>query len=508
MPAGPRSADSGSARHARNRLTGRGAISPWKTGFLATLALVLTPLAAFYRFPIQNPSERAKLPAELQGVKVYHLSDKAQRKAQGNLAIMRSLAYQQIDLERLVLNLSLGLKPADRAATVRKIYFQDVRVNGMPVHIETYDSEFRLSRKEAVDLPSPLQVTFVFSELDSLEPVRQLVNQEVLQVTGESFILVELTALESVVMRSKQVVVPVNLHEKVPLHMFSGEPKIQAAALKVLDTLSSPFSLAASALAKQHLAKITAERALAARAEGALFLIYCEYSLRNRQTHEVQRYGQSGTGFLVGADGSLLTAKRVVQPWKYDPEIAFLLGHSGFELEAKAYRAVAWPVGAPVLRADGRIDTRRALSSQAHTLEVLKTAPDVMEERPYQSGASGQTTVSLHAEGPNDVALLKVVGNAAAGAVLTTAADTAAPRSAVLLGFPFGINQPQSRFQQTTTNLDRDPNSAQLGLLRLRRALNPGEAGGPLVTPDAKVIAICGGPYACIPIAAALRSVQ
>jgi hypothetical protein len=145
----------------------------------------------------------------------------------------------------------------------------------------------------------------------------------------------------------------------------------------------SQLSLAASALAQRHLAKTTAERTLAAHAGAALFLIYCEYSLRNRQTHEVQRYSQSGTGFLVGTNDSLLTAKRVVEPWKFDPPIAFLLSRSGFELEAKAYRLFAWPVGAPVLTADGEIDTRRALSSQAHTLEVLKTAPDVMEEQPY-----------------------------------------------------------------------------------------------------------------------------
>ena len=508
MPANPRFADSGGARYRRNPLPERGSILHWKEGFLAALALVLIPLAAFCRFPTNDQSGRVQLPAELQGVKVYHLPDKNPGKAQGNPAIPRSLAYQHIDLERLVLNLSLSLKPVDRAATVRKIYFQDVRLNGVPVHIDTYEGEFKLSRKETVDLPSPLRASFIFSELDSLEPVLKLVKQDLLHLTGQSFILVQLNTLESVVMRSKQVVLPVSLDEKVPLHMFSDEPMIQAAALKLLDTLSSPFSLAASVLAKQHLAKTTAERTLAARAEGTLFLIYCEYSLRNRQTHEVQRYTQSGTGFLIGAEGSLLTAKRVVQPWKYDPQITFLLGHSGFELEAKAYRLVACPVGAPVLTADGEIDTSSALSSQAHTLEVLKTAPDVMEERRYEGSASGQATVSLHAEGANDVALLKAVRNRAADAVLATGADTAAPNSAVLLGFPFGVDQPQAKFQQTTTALDRDPNSAQPGLFRLARALNPGEAGGPLVTPDAKVIAICGGPYDCIPIAAALQSVQ
>ena len=400
--------------------SGRGSVLPWKKGLLAGLALVLIPLAAICRIPTDDQSDQVQLPAELQGVKVYHLPDKNLGKAQGNPAILRSMAYQQIDLERLVLNLSLSLKPVDRAATVRKIYFQDVRLNGVPVHIDTYEGEFKLSRKETVDLPSPLRVSFVFSELDSLEPVRQLVNQDVLQLTGQSFILVQLNTLESVVMGSKQVVLPVSLDENVPLHMFSDEPMIQAAALKLLDTLSSPFSLAASVLAKQHLAKTTAERTLAARAEGTLFLIYCEYSLRNRQTHEVQRYGQSGTGFLIGADGSLLTAKRVVQPWKYDPQIAFLLSRSGFELEAKDYRVVAWPAGAPVLTADGEIDTSSALSSQAHTLEVLKTAPDVMEERQYEGGAGDQATVSVHAEGTNDVALLKAVRNAAAGAVLAT----------------------------------------------------------------------------------------
>ena len=78
----------------------------------------------------QNETPPGQLPAELRGVKVYHLDlEKKPEMAPEKLIIIKNLSYQEITLERLVLNLYLSIKPVDRAATIQRIYFQDFRVS-------------------------------------------------------------------------------------------------------------------------------------------------------------------------------------------------------------------------------------------------------------------------------------------------------------------------------------------------------------------------------------------
>ena len=82
----------------------------------------------------QKDAPAGQLPAELRGAKVYHLDlEKTPNLAPEKLVIYKNITYQEINLDRLVLNLYLSIKPVDRGATIQRIYFQDVRVNGVPV---------------------------------------------------------------------------------------------------------------------------------------------------------------------------------------------------------------------------------------------------------------------------------------------------------------------------------------------------------------------------------------
>jgi len=70
----------------------------------------------------QKDSPAGQLPAELRGAKVYHLDlEKKPNLAPEKLVIIKNLSYQEISLERLVLNLYLSIKPVDRAATIQRI---------------------------------------------------------------------------------------------------------------------------------------------------------------------------------------------------------------------------------------------------------------------------------------------------------------------------------------------------------------------------------------------------
>ena len=428
-------------------------------------------------------------------------------KNQGELAVARSVAYREINLDHLALNLLVSMNPVDRPATVLRIYFQDLRANGLPVHVEPYDTVFRLSRRSVVPLPTPLRLSFVFAEIDSLDPVRRLVSQDVLHLTGQIFILIQLDVLESIVTGARQVVVPLDLDQTIPMHAFRDEPMIQSAVLRLLDFLSAPYSVGAAALAKQREEKLNRARTLKNAAVGRLFLVYCGYSLRNRKTHDVQRYSESGTAFLVDAEGALLTAKRVVQPWKFNPQVASLMAGSGYELDPNAYRIAAWPADAQVLDAKGELNLTNALSNIRHRLELWKIPADVMELKPA-GGANPAEMVSVHAEGASDLAWLKIISPVNAVTPLPPASQGETPTVATLMGFPFGTNQERASLQQATVTFEPHPPADSPDLVRLARSVIPGESGGPMVTADGKVIAICGGPKTCIPFAAALRSLE
>jgi hypothetical protein len=456
------------------------------------------------RFASARPA--GQLPAELRGAKIYRLPEEGQPgKATESPVIYTGLAYQDINFERLVLNLSLSIKPVDRAANIRRIYFQDVRASGIPVHIETFDQEFKLSNKEVVDLPAPLRCSIVFSELDSLKPVQEMVEKDKLRITGGSFIEVKLTALEKLAVRSKQLVIPVTLNEDVPLNMFSGNPLLRMAASKVLDTLSDPSSAAALALAREHVAKLTADRTLASAAQPALYLLYSEYVLVDPKTKAREKFGQSGTGFVVTADGKLLTAKRVVQPWKFDPQIALLMARYHLELDPESYKLYAWPAGVQVQSPGGQLNSPAALSTENQTLRLLKTAPDRTQEQEYQDPDSGErATVRIHAGGDADVAVLQLSGSGFHALPLADSSTKPGPEAkTALVGFPFGLTQAQASPRLLFVKA-----TVEGPIITLEHSLNPGESGAPLLTTEGKVLALAGGANQCIPVEVARPLIQ
>ena len=470
---------------------------PVPKSILATLVLVGLAVPAWGQET--DKLAASQLPSELRGAKVYRIPEEpvSPGSAVENPVIYKGLSYSDINWDRLVLNLSLSVKPVDRAATIRKIYFQGVRVSGVPVHVETFAQEFKLSKKETVDLPAPLKCSFVYSDLESVAPLKEIVSQDKLRITGQTFVEVKLNPLEKIALRTKRLVLPVTLDEEVPLEMFSGNPFLQMAATKILDTLADPSSTAALALARERLQRMTQDQALAAASRSSLYLLYCEYVLRDPKTGAAERFSQSGTGFVVSADGKLLTAKRVLEPWKFDPQIALFIERDHLKVDTKSTRIAAWPAGAPVLGANGHLNFQAALSTEAQTLKVLKTASDRMEKQEYQDPDSqDRATLNLHTAGANDVAVLQVVGSSFQPLAMAEPGSTvSADLKVALCGFPYGLSQAQAEPKPTWLKATLEGTA-----IKLERTLNPGESGAPLVTSEGKVLALCAGPSECIPL--------
>jgi Trypsin-like peptidase domain len=440
-------------------------------------------------------SANTPLPPELEGAKIYHLSEKSTSgPGHGNLVTYKRVTYQDISTERLLLNVYIGLQPVDRDATVTKLYFQNIQVGGFPVHLETFEQEFKIAKGQAVDLPGPIQCSVEYSDLDSVAPLRDLIDKDKILITGETFVQVQLNKLQKLFVRSKDVVIPIKFSQEVPLEMFSDNPLLKLAATKVLDLLSDPSSTAAISLAKEHVAKLTRDHSLTSLADQSVYMIYCEYVLRDPAAGTTEKFAQSGTGFVVTAGGKLLTSKWVIQPWKFDPQVAYLIDKYHLELDPKGYKLAAWPAGAQVLLADGQPDFQSALTEADQSLQILKTAPDHMGKTEYRDADSGESfTVSVVPDDENDWALLQLRGDRFQPLALAGPSDSAAP--ATLLAFPYGLSQSAAAPKLVDVKATRQGN-----LMALDEALDPGESGAPLVNADGKVLGLAGGSKQCIPI--------
>jgi len=464
------------------------------------LLIILMPgplsMLAFAR----QAAPAGQMPDAIRGAKIYQLPTKGGQPAP-NPAVFKSLTFQDINFDRLLLGLSLSIRPVDRAATIEHIYFQDVKVNGIPVHLETFDQEFKLSNKETVDLPAPLKCSIIFSDLDSMRPVRDLVDKDTIQVTGQTFIEVKLNSLEKVALRAKQLVIPVNLNDQVPLDLFQGNPLLRVTADTILDTLTNPSSAAAINMAKEHLAKLNMDQNLGGKVKSALFLIYTEYSVRDPKSKASEQFSQSGTGFLISSDGKLLTTARVIAPWKFDPQVDFLIEQRHLEVNQESVKTYAWPAGAQVMGADGQPNYQSALSTEKQSLKILQVPPDELAPQDYQDPDSGEkATLHLHSEGASDLALLQVVGTAFQPlAILDTAVGPATSKR-VLCSYPFGLSQAQISPRLLSVSVTLRGDSATMD-----HKVDPGESGAPLLDADGKVTALAASANQCIPIQVARK---
>jgi S1-C subfamily serine protease len=449
----------------------------------------------------QQAEPTGQMPEAIRGAKIYQLPTKGGQPAP-NPGIYKSLSFRDINFDRLLLGLSVSIKPVDRAATVERMYFQDVQVNGIPVHIDTLDQEFKLSTKEAVDLPAPLTCAIIFADLDSMQPVRDLVDKDKILITGQSFIEVKLNSLEKLALRAKQVVIPVSLNEQVAINFFQGNPLRRVTADMILDNLANPTSAAAVNMAKEHLAKLHIDETLGGKAKSALYLLYTQYTVRDPNSKASEQFSQSGTGFLVSADGKLLTTKRVIAPWKFDPQVDFLIEHQHLELDKGSVKTYAWPAGAQVSAADGQPDYATALSTEKQSLKVLQMPPDEMVQQDYQDPDSEQkATLHLHAEGLSDLALLQLTGTGFQPLSFSDpSASLAADSKLVLCSYPVGISQPQSAPRLLSVQV------SPLGsMVKMGHELDPGESGAPLLNADGKVVALAASTNQGIPIQVARK---
>lgn len=227
-------------------------------------------------------------------------------------------------------------------------------------------------------------------------------------------------------------------------------------------------------------------------ASPALLLVHSEFHYRVAGERDLQTGHGWGTGFLVSAEGHVLTNKHVVHPWKFDPELCAMSALGDLEVLPHTLRLSAWRAGMRCLDEKRHIIKDEGYHSGAsQTLRLLATAPDSMEQRSFEMGRS-DFSYAIHALDDNDLAILKIRGPGTFPYLELPSDEQVAALTqldpVMALGFPRGKN-----------GLERGVAiaSPSLGIVRkVERTIHvsapiiPGNSGGPVFDERGRVVGI------------------
>ncbi len=237
---------------------------------------------------------------------------------------------------------------------------------------------------------------------------------------------------------------------------------------------------------------------LASVGEGTAVLIFCRYTV-GEITND-----SSGSGFLVSADGRVVTAKQVIEPWKFDPAVAFYQKSAGAGAGQVKQEIYIWKKDAKVSQG-GQPNLSAAFSTVAGSVAVIKIAGDDMESQNYQpEEGPGKVAVRVHrASSESNLALLQIRGGSGLAVARVESASPAKGEAVVSFGYPIGVEQPVARPELLRAAL------ADSGAhLRLDKTTPPGFIGAPVFNSAGAVIGMVISQDYVIPASAIARLVR
>ena len=222
-----------------------------------------------------------------------------------------------------------------------------------------------------------------------------------------------------------------------------------------------------------------------------IVLIYTEFDYERRISGRIidtKTVTGWGSGFFASNDGHIVTNKHVVEPWKFDSDLAAMEALGEILIRRDSIRIGCWPAGTQFLNEDGSPRWNTGFNNhQTRNLRIFALAGDAMTEHTLEIGTNG-TQYKTHGLNDNDLAVLKVKGTKIRSLPLDTSRPLTKLDPIMVVGFPRGKN-----------GLERGAaiSSATIGCVRkventihVTASIIPGNSGGPLIGPKGEVVGI------------------
>jgi hypothetical protein len=240
---------------------------------------------------------------------------------------LRSIEVADLNTDRVRFQLHLG-GIAQNDISIRALSFDNATVNGVPVYFPPTSRTFKLTKgRELRDIGS-LQATLYFRDLDTLEPLRNMVRDRKAEVQATIRLQPELTLLQRMVLRTSAVWASMNFQRSVEVEVPGGTIG-RGAALMALATADLFWVLGRSGLDWRKQRDDLVQEVRTSYAP-RVFVIETSYQLR-RKSGEKTLMSWRGLGFH-DSSGELLVPAEAVEPWLFDGVVADAIASGAAEV--------------------------------------------------------------------------------------------------------------------------------------------------------------------------------
>lgn len=394
------------------------------------------------------------------------------------------LAYDDLNSERLRLKLTVHLRSPKQNLVLLRMAFENVTANELPLVVEPFEGTVALKSDEPTALPAPVYISLYFRELSSLDPVRRLLETRQVRLRGSVDVTMKFKGVEGVFTLGQNLHRSLPFEKAVPVDLLE-HPLARPLAQVLLEQLADPKSSLGTRWVEQQL-QLQSLRRHGEQLKTGLVLIQTRYRVLDVAGAAERELEEGGVGFLLAPD-RVVTAKRVLEPWKYVPELAFLMQQGGYQVETVGYDVTLGPAG------------EAAVHLGPQQVDVAEKPADELVAADYD-GPMEKVAVQVHRlDSPQGLVLLRLRASSQSATPLPTAALGEADE--ILLGITYVHRHGDAERIQAETSWTM----ARIGpdSVVLDRRFPDYAAGAPLFDLRGRVRAIFVGEDRCVPIQAA-----
>ncbi|MGB8262132.1 MAG: hypothetical protein WCE75_17370 [Terracidiphilus sp.] len=253
----------------------------------------------------------------------------------GSLKV-KEISLVEIDQTHVKAAVNVEVVPS-RSVTLKNMRLAGLYLNGQAVFASALNQELALQKDAPTALP-PLYVTVLFRDVQTVEPIRQMVDKRSVHVEGSLVADLKLNFLERLALGTQHPKAELPLDQEVPVEIGGSALQRTAvnAVLALIDT-----GLKAKAAANHLIPSLRPAWIRDLEAQSAnVYMVESTFTIKE-QDKEYQ-LKQDQLGFRVAPDAVITTAEAVA-PWKYDAEAMGAIQSGEAKLEKKTVEVVMAP---------------------------------------------------------------------------------------------------------------------------------------------------------------------
>ncbi len=403
---------------------------------------------------------------------------------------VKSAQIAEIDSSHIRIAVDLSAVPG-RTITLENLRLTGLRLNGLPVYAQPLSEPIELIKGKETALP-PLYITLQTRDITTTKPLREMIENQSVHLTGEMVAAVKMSFLEKLAMHTEHPRIALPVAQDVPVAL-GASPFARQAALGVLTVVD--IGLQGSSVARKTIPGLESPwvKALETEARTDLMTVETSFDLKEHDGQFPVVFEQ--LGFRL-ASGQVVTTAEAKAPWEYDAEFLARIKAGEAKLEKKSVEVQLKPTGQPedapllLTRKDFTLEERGSSGKDPLLVAKPKGQPD-----PDAQG-SGQDSGQNSGQDSGGVSKVSVRRRAEPGAMVVMVLH-APPAAGGFHAAPAAVAQQDSWEKVAIYRLNLDPATGKPSVevvrlsarrdgqgIHLDESVDPTFYGSPIVAPE------------------------